>query len=361
MIDFKMISKGSKEKMTSKQRFIQSIEGNALDRPAVWMMRQAGRTLPEYNQIREKYSFWEICQTPELATKVTLQPLNRFPIDAAIIFSDILVIPSAMGIKVHFDNGVLLEPRIKLAEEIEQLKEIDVHSSLSYVGKIIELVSKDIGDSKAVLGFSGAPFTLATYMIEGGSSKNFSLTKSFMYNQPDSFHRLMDRLTTTIMDYLEMQLESGATTVQLFDTWASQLSPEDFQAFNLPYLQRIWQKFKTHRLPLIYYINGIYPYLQDIKSLETGILGIDFRVEMSIVRKEMGNQWPLQGNIDPAALFAEETILREKVFRMLNQTRGIKHIVNLGHGLLPNTPISGIECFFNSLFQWADQKEKQGE
>jgi len=343
--------------LTSKERFIRTCLFENLDRPPVWMMRQAGRTLSEYRALREKYSFGELCKTPELAAQVTLQPLNRFPVDAAIIFSDILVIPDAMGMTVEYSPALALSPPIRDITDINRLSLSNIEKKLDYVSRIIRLVSSELGEEKAILGFSGAPYTLACYMIEGGSSKHFLKVRELMYHNPQSFKQLMDKLTKAVTDYLRMQMENSITAVQLFDTWAGELNPQDYRTFVLPAVQKIIQDLKKEGIPIIYYINGIGNLLEIVGETGADIIGIDWRLTLSNARERLGKEIVLQGNLDPSLLFATNEIISQRVIDMLAMTEGKGHIVNLGHGLLPETPVKGIETFIKTVTNWSAPKE----
>ena len=240
------------------ERFIKACRNEEVDRPPVWMMRQAGRTLSEYRAVREKYSFWEVCKTPELATEVTMQPLRRFPVDAAVIFSDILVIPDAMGMDVQYTPKLTVLPALKDRSDINMLDLSGMTTKLQYVAEVIKSVRRELSDERAVLGFSGAPYTLACYMIQGEGSKDFIKVRQMMHHDPATFEHLMDILSDAVSDYLLMQNDVSATAVQLFDTWAGELNPEDYKRFVLPYITKIIEKVKSASdLPVIYYINNI--------------------------------------------------------------------------------------------------------
>lgn len=334
--------------MNSRERFQKAARCEPLDRPPVWMMRQAGRTLPEYRELREKHSFWDSCRSPELAAEITLQPMRRFPLDAAVIFSDILVVPDVMGAEVSF-SPLSLSPKIVCSDDVKKLKSPDVQTSLGYVARAIQIVNAELKGERAVLGFSGAPYTLATYMVEGGPSKEFNLIKGMMFQNPATYGALMERLTDIVADYMTMQIEAGAAAVQLFDTWAGQLGPDDFEKYVLPYVQRIIERLKPRGIPVIYYINGIGTLLGKARQCDADVFGIDWRVSLSTARGIVGADRALQGNLDPNVLFASPEFIADRVKRMLAETGGVGHIVNLGHGLLPNTPLEGIESFVNAV------------
>ncbi len=341
--------------MNSVIRFKRALAFEPVDRPPVWIMRQAGRTLPEYLEVRKKYSFWEICKSAELAALVTLQPLKRFPMDAAIIFSDILTVPAVMGMDVKFSGGLSLSPPIRNIRDIHALKTPDVTKELGYVADVIRCVRKEVGHEKAVLGFSGAPYTLANYMVEGGSSKHFYKIKSLMYTDPEAFSTLLSRLSDVVVEYLAMQMDASATAVQLFDSWAGELTPEDFRRFVLPHVQSIISRLKSKNVPVIYYVNGIGNLVPELKEIGADVIGVDWRINLSEVRRQLGEKTIVQGNLDPTLLFGPEELIRERVFEMFRQTGGLGHIANLGHGVIPETPISGIAAFVKAVTEWTHE------
>lgn len=340
--------------MQSKERFLKACRGLAVDRPPVWIMRQAGRTLPEYLQLREKYSFWDLCRTPELAAEATLQPIRRFGMDAAVIFSDILVVPAAMGLEVAFSPSLSVSPAVRTADDVDRLRQLDPAAELGYVAGAIRCVSDQGGPELPVLGFSGAPFTLACYMVEGGSSKHFEHLKRMMYGSPEVYALLMDKISAAVTGYLRLQIEAGASAVQLFDTWAGELGPADFRLFVLPWLRRIIRELGPAGVPVIYYVNGIGNLLELAAQSGADVLGIDWRLELAEVRRRLGPARAVQGNLDPVTLFAPPPFIRERVFEMLDQTGGRGHVVNLGHGVLPETPLAGIQAFVDAVHQWGE-------
>ncbi len=345
--------------MNARERFLGACKNQPVDRPPVWIMRQAGRTLPEYLALREKHSFWEICTTPELAAQVSLQPVKRFQMDAAIIFSDILVVPAAMGLNVQFSPEISLSPLIKNKDDLAKLKRPEVHSALGYVEQIIKDVNTEVKGATAVLGFSGAPYTLASYMIEGGRVKNFLKTKAMLFSEPALFKDLMKIITEVVGDYLEMQIEAKATAIQLFDSWAGELAPEDFENMVLPFLVSILERLKPKGVPIIYYINGIGDLLEPAQKTGADALSIDWRIRLSEVRKRLGPDQVVQGNLDPSMLLAPKELIKQRVFEMLAQTGGKGHIVNLGHGLLAESPLENIETFVTAVREWAEKNGPQ--
>jgi len=273
-------------------------------------------------------------------------------VDAAIIFSDILVIPAAMGMDVQFTPHLSVLPPLKDAHDVHKLDLAGMTKKLDYVRGAIKAVYNEVGQEKAVLGFSGAPYTLACYMIEGGSSKHFLKVREMMYHNPTLFKELLDKLADSVIEYLLMQLDSGITAAQLFDTWAGELNPEDYNRFVLPVVQRIFEKAKAKNIPLVYYINGIGNLIYQAKESGADVIGVDWRLTLEEVRQKLGPDTVVQGNLDPALLFAPEAEIRRRVNEMINMTGGRGHIANLGHGLIPETPISGIAAFVEAVTSW---------
>lgn len=315
-------------------------------------MRQAGRTLPEYRALKEKHDFKELMSTPELAAEVTLQPVRRFPFDAAIIFSDILVVPEAMGLELGFSPKLYLSPAVRSRSDVEALRVAGAADSLRYVADAIELVKSQLGDGKALLGFAGAPYTVASYMIEGGGSKSYSRLKSLMYREHAVFDALLGAVADVTTEYLLMQVEAGVDAVQLFDSWAGELSPQDYRMYALPYVQRIVGQIQQTGTPVIYYVNGIGNILESANKSGAKILGIDWRISLTDVRKRLGKGVIVQGNLDPGLLFANPDEIRKRTFTMIDETGGKGHIVNLGHGVAPETPLTGIAEFVGAVVDW---------
>jgi uroporphyrinogen decarboxylase len=342
--------------MTGKDRFERACVGLEVDRPPVWMMRQAGRTLPEYRALKEKHSFWELCRIPELACEVTMQPVRRFPVDAAIIFSDILVIPAAMGLDIEFTPAPRFASTVESRADLARLVSFDPLNAIGYVDRALRLARKELAGERALLGFSGAPYTLACYMVDGTGSKGFVKTRAMMHHDPALFDALLSRLSDAVVDYLEMKIEAGISAYQLFDTWACDLSLEDYRRFVLPHVASIFERLNQGGIPGIYYANGIANLLPAVRETGASIVGVDWRVSMRRVREVLGEDTVVQGNLDPAVLHGSAREIEQRVFAMLDETGGRGHIVNLGHGLHPTAPIEGIEAFVNSPARWAERQ-----
>ncbi|MEE4218759.1 MAG: uroporphyrinogen decarboxylase [Xanthomonadales bacterium] len=315
-----------------------------VDRTPVWIMRQAGRYLPEYLKTRaEAGSFMNLCQNPELACEVTLQPLRRFELDAAIIFSDILTIPDAMGMGLYFETGEgpKFERPVSSRAEIEKLPRPDIASSLQYVMDAISLTRKELGGKVPLLGFSGSPWTLATYMIEGGSSKTFGKAKRLVYQEPETAHLLLSKLADTVTDYLNAQIESGAQGVQIFDTWGGALSFNAYREFSLRYMQQIVAGLKREhegrKIPVILFSKGCNTQLEALADSGCDALGVDWTITLSEARQRVGDRVALQGNLDPSILLASPEVVRREAGQTLASFgHGEGHVFNLGHGITPD-------------------------
>ena len=303
-------------------------------------MRQAGRYLPEYRAIRERADFLTLCKTPELASEVTVQPVDLIGVDAAILFSDILVIPEAMG--MHLDvvesKGPIFDDPIRSRDDLKRLNIKDVTGRLQYVLDAIKLTKEKLAGRVPLIGFSGAPWTLATYMIEGKGSKNFDIAKKFIYSDPTAVHELLQLLADAVIDYLNAKIRSGCDAVQIFDTWAGILSPTDLDEFSLRYIKYICERLETNGAPVIVFAKGVSS-LDKLADLKCDVIGLDWTMDISAARAKIGDRKALQGNLDPCVLFAPKEKIRQETERILERFgSGSGHIFNLGHGILPNTP-----------------------
>ena len=324
-------------------RFLRALLRQPVDRTPVWIMRQAGRYLPEYLKTRaEAGNFMNLCQTPELACEVTLQPLRRYPLDAAIIFSDILTIPDAMGLGLYFvtGEGPKFERPLSTVAEIENLPRPDISDTLGYVTDAVSLTRREIGGKVPLIGFSGSPWTLATYMIEGGSSKTFGKAKKLIYQDPAAAHLLLEKLADTVTDYLNAQIEAGAQAVQIFDTWGGALSHDAYREFSLGYMERIVAGLKREnegrRVPVILFSKSCNTQLEAIADSGTDAMGVDWTVTLSEARRRVGDRVALQGNMDPSILLASPDVIRNEVRKTLESFGpGEGHDFNLGHGITP--------------------------
>lgn len=336
--------------MTNDSLFVRACLKKSTKRTPVWIMRQAGRYLPEYRAIRERYDFLTMCKTPELASEVTVQPIDIIGTDAAILFSDILVIPEAMGmgLDVVESKGPVFDDPIRSASDIERLRPDGVVERLNYVMQAIRMTKEKLAGRVPLIGFSGSPWTLAAYMVEGQGSKNFDVIKSFIYTEPDAAHRLLQLLADAVVEYLNAKIAAGCDAVQLFDTWASLLSPSDFEEFSLRYIRYICDRLEANGAPVIVFAKGVGSH-EALSDLKCDVLGVDWTKDLRKVRQEAGAQKALQGNLDPTVLFAPKEKIRVEVERVLQSYGGGDgHIFNLGHGILPKTPVENakylVEC-----------------
>jgi uroporphyrinogen decarboxylase len=325
-------------------RFLRALLRQPIDRTPIWMMRQAGRYLPEYREVRAKAgSFMNLCTNPALACEVTMQPLRRFDFDAAILFSDILTIPDAMGLGLTFTEGEgpTFDNPVKTESDIKRLPVPDPDRDLRYVIDAVRLIRQELEDKVPLIGFAGSPWTLATYMIEGGSSKNFQKAKSLMYDQPLVMHKLLDKLAQAVALYLNAQIEAGAQAIMLFDTWGGMLTTEDYLEFSLQYAQSIKALLKTDnngkKIPTILFTKGGGLWLEAMADSGYDALGLDWQTDICQARQRVGHKVALQGNMDPSALYASPMFIEGKVNSILaGYGHGSGHVFNLGHGIMPD-------------------------
>lgn len=300
--------------------------------------------MPEYQAVRASHSILEVCKTPELAAQVTLQPVERFPVDAAIIFADILLPLEPMGIRFEFaeGEGPVIQNPIRDRADVERLQVSD-GSALAYVGDSIKQARKALSGLVPLIGFAGAPFTLASYAIEGGGSKQYLVTKQFMYREPEAWHRLMDKLARVVTNYLQLQIQAGAQAVQLFDSWVGCLSPGDYEEYVLPHVQLIFEGLKREGVPLIHFGTGTSALLRLMRKAGGDVIGVDWRVHLDEAWATIGHDVAIQGNLDPVSLFAPLHEIERRVEDILRRAGGRPgHIFNLGHGILPNTPMEQV-------------------
>ena len=322
-------------------RLIKALLREPVDVTPVWMMRQAGRYLPEYRALRSQAGdFMSLCQNPQLACEVTLQPLERFPLDAAILFSDILTIPDAMGLGLHFEKGEgpRFKKPVRTAAAVEALSVPDPEQSLGYVMDAVRVIRRELNGRVPLIGFSGSPWTLATYMVEGGSSKDFRRIKAMMYDQPQVLHQLLDVLAESVISYLNAQIKAGAQAVQVFDTWGGVLSPECYREFSLAYMQKIVsgliRENEGRRVPVILFTKNGGQWLEWMAETGTDALGLDWTTNIDDARSRVGNKVALQGNMDPSVLYASPQRIRTEVRNILKRYgSGSGHVFNLGHGI----------------------------
>jgi uroporphyrinogen decarboxylase len=340
--------------MDSRSRFLSAVACQPLDRPPVWVMRQAGRYLPEYRALKAKHSFLEMVRTPELAAEVTLQPLRRFALDAAIIFSDILVIPEALGQGYRFreEGGIAMDYAIDSRKQVDRLDATGVAARLDYVGQALARVKTELKGERALLGFAGAPWTLATYMVEGGSAEDYVRIKSLFYADRPLFEALLEKLTSGIIEYCRMQIRSGADAIQLFDSWGGIIAGQDYEAASLRWIRRIIAALPQD-FPIIVYAKGCAPHFTDLAFSGARVLGVDWTADLGIVRKLVPANVALQGNLDPVLMNTSPEIVRRETSRLLDTMRGTSgHIVNLGHGIMPSARIECMQALVDTVTAW---------
>jgi len=338
--------------MNSRERFLAAARRQPVDRTPAWMMRQAGRSLPEYRELRSGHTFMEMCHRPELAAEATLQPIRRFGMDAAVIFCDILVPAEAMGLAVSIEEGVgpLLDPPVRTAEDVEALRDFDAATATGFLAEALRLVRAELGEERAMLGFCGAPFTLASYMVEGRSSRNYETTKALMLGQPELFDRLVERIVDNSLGYLALQVEAGADAIQIFDSWGGSLDAATWRARMQGPITRMVRATQDLGVPVILYVNGCSHLLEAMVETGADVLSIDWRVDpVEAVRRTEGKV-ALQGNMDPVALFAPPDAVRREAQRTLAAFEGAPgHIFNLGSGILPKTPLESTTALWDTV------------
>ena len=347
---------GIEVKMSEQPYLLRVARGEILERPPVWMMRQAGRYMKVYRELRDKYpSFRERSENPELAIEISLQPWQAFKPDGVIMFSDILTPLPGMGIPFDIveSKGPIIDPPIRSLEQINQLRPLEPEVSLPFIKTILQSLRQEVGNNSTVLGFVGAPWTLAAYAIEGKSSKNYSIIKGMAFSQPEILHQFLSKIAEAIAVYVRYQIDCGAQVVQMFDSWAGQLSPQDYEVFALPYQQQVVKQVKaTHPdTPLILYISGSAGVLERMGNSGVDIVSVDWSVDMAEARQRLGREMKVQGNIDPGVLFGSQEFIRDRIFNTISKAGKGGHILNLGHGVLVGTPEDNVRCFFETAKQ----------
>ena len=332
-------------------RFLKACRREPVDATPVWFMRQAGRYMQEYQAVRARHSILEVCKTPDLAAQVTLQPIERFPLDAAIIFADILLPLEPMGIKLEFaeGEGPVIHNPVRDRAAVERLRVTD-GEELEYVAQSIRQARKALAGRVPLIGFAGAPFTLASYAIEGGGSRNYIETKRIMYGEPEAWHRLMDKLARVVTGYLRRQIRAGAQAIQLFDSWVGCLSPSDYAEYVSPHVQLIFEGLKHEGVPLIHFGTGTATLLRLMRQAGGDVIGVDWRVNLDEAWTALGHDVAVQGNLDPVTLFAPLHEIERRVEEILRRAANRPgHIFNLGHGILPKTPVEHVAATVNMV------------
>jgi len=322
-------------------RFLRACRREPVDATPVWFMRQAGRYMAEYRAVRASHSLLEICKTPELAAEVTLQPVDRFGVDAAILFADILLVLEPLGVGLEFvgGEGPTLRRPISSADDVDRLRDFDVTTELGFVAESVRRIVGRLDGRVPLIGFAGGPFTVASYLIEGGHSRNFVATKKLMYAEPQAWHRLLARLASITTEYLRLQVVAGADAVQLFDSWIGVLSPQDYRRFVLPHARTILEPVAGLGVPVIHFGTQTAALLPDMRSAGGSVIGVDWRIDLADAWQRLGADVAVQGNLDPAALLAPWPVLADAARGILAEVAGRRgHVFNLGHGILPETP-----------------------
>ena len=336
-------------------RFLKACRREPTDVTPVWFMRQAGRYMKAYRDLKEKFSFLEMCRTPELATEVTLQPLNILGVDAAIIFADILLPLEPMGTGLEFTvgDGPSIPRPVRTHQDVENLRPVNAEEQLGYVGQAIKMVRAELEGKMPLIGFSGAPFTLASYMVEGGKSKDFNITKLLMYEHPETWRLLMEKVSEVLIDYLKMQVKAGAQTLQVFDSWIGCIGPHDYREFILPYTKKVLDGVSFLGVPVINFSTGTSAMLNLIYQAGGDVMGFDWRVHLDEAWKAVGYEKAIQGNLDPSVLFAPISVIRERVNDILKRANGKPdHIFNLGHGILQHTPVDHVKAVVDMVHEY---------
>jgi uroporphyrinogen decarboxylase len=348
--------------MIKNDLLLRALRKEKVERPPVWMMRQAGRYLPDYMKLREKFDFFTRVQTPELACEITLQPVDQVGVDAAIIFSDILVIPQAMGLEVLMEEGrgPILPKVIQTQKDIDALITDSVEEELKYVMDAILLAKKELNDRVPLIGFAGAPWTILCYMIEGKGSKTWDKAKQFCFTQPGMAHQLLQKITDVTIKYLKAQAKAGADVLQVFDSWSGMLGPADFKIYAQPYLIQIADALHTHR-PVILFPKGSWYALNDLSNSTASVLGIDWCISPQFAREITGNKITLQGNFDPAKLLLPIPEIKIAVKEMINAFGKQNYIANLGHGITPNIPVDHARAFVQAVQETSSESSLKEE
>ena len=341
--------------MIKNDLFLRILKGEATERPAVLMMRQAGRYLPEFRALRDQYDFFTRCRTPELVAEITTQPVDIVGVDAAILFSDILVVPQAMGIEIEMKEqvGPFLPHPIRNQADIDRVYLPDVPEALGYVMEGIRLTKERLADSVPLIGFAGAPWTIFCYAVEGKGSKNFDIAKSFAFSHPEWADTLLQKITDTTILYLKEKVKAGVDALQLFDSWGGVLSPEDYKRYSWRYTKQIVEALSAE-VPVIVFAKGCWYALEAMSQSKAAALGVDWSCSPAVARKLTGGKKVLQGNLDPAWLLSSPEVIREKTQQMIRAFGKTHYIANLGHGILPNVPVAHAQAFVEAVKQFKE-------
>ncbi|MEW6142903.1 MAG: uroporphyrinogen decarboxylase [Chloroflexota bacterium] len=339
--------------------FLKACRGEKVPYTPIWIMRQAGRFLPEYRAIQKKTDFMTMCKTPDLAAEVTLLPIKLLGVDAAIFFSDILTTVEPMGMDLKFfpDKGPIFMNPIRTTADIDRLVVPDPEEELAFVPKAVKILVKELSNKVPLIGFAGAPFTMAAFMVEGAGSPRYLITKRLLFEEPKAFHKLLEKVTKLTTAYMKSQINAGAPAVMLFDTCAGQLGPVDYAEFNLPYVQKIVKALKSTGVPIVYYANGCGGLAELVGKSGADVIGVDWRISLAQAVKRLGKNVTVQGNLEPQVLFSNKKKIKERVKEVLSGGSGARgHIFNLGDGILPDTPVENVRFLINTVHRLSRQK-----
>jgi uroporphyrinogen decarboxylase len=349
---------------TSTDRFLRACQRQPVDCTPVWFMRQAGRYMDAYQALRQRHSLLTLCKTPELAAEVTLQPIQRLPVDAAIIFTDLLIPLEPMGAKLVFapNEGPVIENPIRSASDVEALRMVDPQAELAFTLEAIRMVCRELDGKVPLIGFAGAPFTLASYLIEGSGSRHYIQTKQLMYHQPEAWHRLLDKLASVATTFLQAQIAAGAQVVQLFDSWVGCLSPDDYRRYVLPYTKQVIDGLRSAGAPVIHFGTDTAMLLDVMREAGSDVIGVDWRIPLDDAWRRIGPDVGIQGNLDPVALFAPLPEIERRVDDILQRAGNRPgHIFNLGHGILPETPVEHVQAVADLVHARSARKKESAE
>jgi uroporphyrinogen decarboxylase len=337
----------------SEHLFLRACRGEAVERTPIWIMRQAGRYLPEYRKVRAEVDFLTLCKTPELATRVTLQPIDRFGMDAAILFSDILVPAEALGLKFDFNPGPVLEDPVRTRAQIDALQIAAPEETVPFVFDTIRILRRELADRVPLIGFAAAPLTLAVYLVEGQGSKNFEQIKRLLYGDPAAAHALLEKVAELTVRYLKAQVDAGAQALQLFDTWAGLLGRSSYREFGLRHARRVLDELRPCGVPLVYFALDSNHLLEEVRECGADVVGADWRLPLDEVSARLGQRFPLQGNLDPCVLLTTPSTVEERVRQIVECARELPgHVFNLGHGVLPSTPVENVETLVRAVREY---------
>jgi len=325
--------------------FLKACRGEPVPRTPIWIMRQAGRYLPEYREVRGQADFLTLCKTPELAARVTLQPIDRFGMDAAILFSDILVPAEALGFRVDFRPGPVLDSPVRAPADVRRMRDGDPREEVPFVFETIRVLRRELAGRVPLIGFAATPFTLAAYLVEGQGSKHFEQVKRLLFGDPTTAHELLERVTDTTARYVAAQVDAGAQAIQLFDSWAGLLGVDEYREFSLRYLRRVFDALRPSGVPLIYFALDAAHLLTPIAECGADVVGVDWRLPLDEVSRRLDHRFALQGNLDPCLLFGSPETIERHARDVLRRAEGLKgHVFNLGHGVLPTTPVEAVDA-----------------